>query len=353
MVNTYRGSGDKNIKDQLPHVAFSGVFTGRKADTVEKLNGLVSFDFDGVDSVEEFKATLLNDSAMIPVLMFTSPSGRGVKVVYRVAEEYLKEFKQTYDRIAMHLFIETGELADKATSSITSKCYMSHDPEVHYDDTHPVSDMSRVAGAKNEVRQRVRYESKTHDTDSVVTLVKQIEARQIDITAKYEDWCALGFALANLGELGRDFFHRISKFHPEYSFRECDEKFTELKENSRGDIKIASFFAICKQNGVVLIQPVKVEITAQKAKKIALKASELEEFLNKNYRFRYNMVLAKAEIATKNGFQVIEDRELNSLIRAVKNAGVKSTREQLYQLLCSDFVQMYHPFKDYFDNLPA
>lgn len=52
--------------------------------------------------------------------------------------------------------------------------------------------------------------------DSDIEIVTQcIEAEHRDITANYQDWVDLAFALAGeLGEEGRSHFHRISRFYP-------------------------------------------------------------------------------------------------------------------------------------------
>jgi hypothetical protein len=54
--------------------------------------------------------------------------------------------------------------------------------------------------------------------NQVVSIIQQIEEKQIDITTAYSDWRNIGFALADeFGEDGRDLFHRISYFYTDYS----------------------------------------------------------------------------------------------------------------------------------------
>ena len=50
--------------------------------------------------------------------------------------------------------------------------------------------------------------------DDVERLVAAVEAKGVDLTADYERWRNIGFALTDaLGESGRDFFHRLSRFY--------------------------------------------------------------------------------------------------------------------------------------------
>ena len=55
----------------------------------------------------------------------------------------------------------------------------------------------------------------------VESVVREIEQRAIDIAPNYKDWVELGFALVNgLGENGREYYHRISRFYPTYQREE-------------------------------------------------------------------------------------------------------------------------------------
>lgn len=89
------------------------------------------------------------------------------------------------------------------------------------------------------------------DKGDVEKIIKEIEAKQIDITAAYIDWRNIGFAFADaFGESGRDYFHRISKFYANYSAAECDKQYTNcLKANGDG-VTLKTFFFHAKQAGV-------------------------------------------------------------------------------------------------------
>lgn len=56
------------------------------------------------------------------------------------------------------------------------------------------------------------------NSDDIEVITQRIESGHVDITAGYDNWRDLGFALADgLGENGRDYFHRISRFNPDYN----------------------------------------------------------------------------------------------------------------------------------------
>ena len=85
----------------------------------------------------------------------------------------------------------------------------------------------------------------------VEMIIQQIETTQIDIAPTYNDWRNIGFAFADeFGESGRDFFHRISRFYPNYSQEECNLQFNNcLKANGSG-ISLKTFFHLAKQSGI-------------------------------------------------------------------------------------------------------
>jgi hypothetical protein len=87
--------------------------------------------------------------------------------------------------------------------------------------------------------------------EEVEFVVRQIEAHQLDLTTPYKYWIDLGFSFSNeFGEAGREFFHRISRFHPEYDFRKCDLQYDHCLCGRRSGRTIASFFYYAKQAGM-------------------------------------------------------------------------------------------------------
>ena len=97
---------------------------------------------------------------------------------------------------------------------------------------------------------------KTFNNDKyseVVHLIEQIELNRADLTSSYEEWRNIGFALADeFGENGRELYHRMSQFHPEYEHKECDKQFNNcMKANGTG-VNISTMFYLAKNAGIVL-----------------------------------------------------------------------------------------------------
>ena len=84
-------------------------------------------------------------------------------------------------------------------------------------------------------------------------IVSRIEANQVDITSSYSSWRDIGFALATqFGEQGRDYFHRVSRFYPDYSFTECNRQFDSCLNAQGSGITIKSFFHLARTAGIAI-----------------------------------------------------------------------------------------------------
>jgi hypothetical protein len=83
------------------------------------------------------------------------------------------------------------------------------------------------------------------------TIVRRIEATATDIAPHYADWRNVGFALSDeLGESGRDYFHRLSRFYTGYSTAETDKKYDKCLKAKGHGVSIKTIFHLAKQAGI-------------------------------------------------------------------------------------------------------
>ncbi|HAH25077.1 MAG TPA: DNA primase [Prolixibacteraceae bacterium] len=88
-------------------------------------------------------------------------------------------------------------------------------------------------------------------SDDIDRLVSSIESAHTDITGSYADWRNLGFALADeLGEGGRDYFHRLSRFYSKYSYTDCNRQYDQCLKSTGHGITIKTLFHLAKQAGI-------------------------------------------------------------------------------------------------------
>lgn len=80
----------------------------------------------------------------------------------------------------------------------------------------------------------------------------------------------------------------------------------------------------------------------------------IEQFLNKKYQFKLNVVNNRTYIKEKNTsseFELLTDYKVNSIKRELNHNNISVTKSDLTSLLHSDFVSTFDPFIDYFTNL--
>ncbi len=88
-------------------------------------------------------------------------------------------------------------------------------------------------------------------SDDIETIISRLEAAQTDITANYSDWLEIGFALADeMGESGREYYHRISRFHPGYSPTDCNKQYDNCLKAKGHGVTLKTFFHLAKQSGI-------------------------------------------------------------------------------------------------------
>ena len=88
--------------------------------------------------------------------------------------------------------------------------------------------------------------------DEIEQLVCSIESSCTDIAPDYTSWRDMAFALADaLGESGRSYFHRLSRFYPGYSEKEADKQFTACLRSHGSGITINTLFHLAKQAGII------------------------------------------------------------------------------------------------------
>ena len=85
-------------------------------------------------------------------------------------------------------------------------------------------------------------------------LVSRVESAAIDIAPTYSDWRDLGFALADaLGENGRGYYQRLSRFYSGYNEQETDRQYDKCV---LGQTALISANQIARLGAIVSMNPI-------------------------------------------------------------------------------------------------
>jgi len=124
--------GKKELKNQLPCILFSGVFSERNGNSLITHSGLMVVDFDKYPDNETMldHLELLKQNNHFKIL-FISPSGNGIKGVVRIPEatkeSHSKYFKSFQKQFKYDYF-------DISNSNVDRVCFESYDPNIYVND---------------------------------------------------------------------------------------------------------------------------------------------------------------------------------------------------------------------------
>ncbi len=132
-------------KSSLPYVTFSGEFTQRANEKLISHSGYICCDLDHIGSNGEIKKFEKEISEYFtPALMFVSPSGDGLKIVFAIDitnGTHLQYFAalETFFKTQFSLNI------DAACKDIARACFLCHDPELLYFDNPDILDQDFIS----------------------------------------------------------------------------------------------------------------------------------------------------------------------------------------------------------------
>ncbi len=369
-IQAIRNEGDegkqKTLKSGLPYVTVSGTFKTRSEKGIDVYSTLIAIDIDNlvglkgdldkhgnvraVDEVDEVQKALASDEHTYAV--FKSARGRGLCVVvvgskkeyhlghYRWAESYYKK--------------GFGLTIDKACKDLSRPRYGSWDPNAH------MNFEPTLAGYESEATPRavptpvpaperatpVGNESKT--ATAVATgqaptpigkppdwgrIANELATKGGDRWKAYNDWQALAFSLATLGEEGRGCFHTLSQAGEKYDHKETDAKFTNALKTANGDVTIGTFIDLAQKAGVELYnkdekrayaiakseQEGKASGTPNKSKskgkekEKALHPFAILNFILSNFKYTYNSLINDFEFEGKRVNEKVKKRILRKV----------------------------------------
>lgn len=134
-IQKIRSCTDPKLKKEfkcslLDYITPSGTFESRSATTLKNYTGILCVDLDHCGT--EKKDTIGGDAFLNPCLIFTSPSGDGLKIFICINDAERNDHKRYYEALKVY-FLQTYNIEpDPAPSNIASACFLSHDPDARF-----------------------------------------------------------------------------------------------------------------------------------------------------------------------------------------------------------------------------
>lgn len=239
----------KNIKRfQTPCVTLCGVFSEKRVGIPDKPSGFIGIDVDGKDNKKLMDKREQLEADPYIFACFTSIGGEGLCLIFKIKQ---KKHRELFNGIQQYLYEEYSIVIDPLVKDQARLRYVSYDKECYSDFkkkpfTQAIVSTPTPALGKDE-----------HSDEDIEDLIAAVEKAGIDIAPRYHEWYIMGQALAQLGEKGRKYFHRLSKLNEDYDKDECDAQFDncinqELKGMRDQKVGLGSVFFYAKEAGVTV-----------------------------------------------------------------------------------------------------
>jgi len=119
-------------KKRLPAALWSGRFSRRAKEGLLCHSGLLCADLDSLGNrLAEVRKKLISSPHLFA--LFLSPTGDGLKCVYRVAADGEKH-KASFRAVEEHVRELTGVQIDESCSDVARLCFLSHDPNAYWNE---------------------------------------------------------------------------------------------------------------------------------------------------------------------------------------------------------------------------
>ena len=285
-------------KESLPSVTFGGTFDYRRTDPQEyreyllrelerekdpikvskmkgtigllegkvgllKSSGFVTIDIDHISetglSLQELKDRISEDRELGVRLVFTSPSGDGLKVVCRVSSQITDKdsYKTAYNSLRHFINSKYGEIVDKSGSDIDRLCLLCCDRDARIQDYEETfsPDLHPVPKKERPVRD---YQYTDSGEDGIEEIVRRVEESGRDIAPDYGEYIKLVYSFTALGERGRGLLHRVCSLSSKYRPEDTDKDFNNCLRSGESQ-SIGTFINMARENGIDVTKPVEAQ----------------------------------------------------------------------------------------------
>tara|TARA_B110000285_G_scaffold130566_2_gene146686 strand:+ start:2489 stop:3400 length:912 start_codon:yes stop_codon:yes gene_type:complete len=258
LVNEIRAESDlkkrKELKSNLCCITGSGVFeNGRSSSNIKTHNGYIVIDIDYQDNVHlgaRYFSLIEDVFSKIDVVCYAgkSVSGNGYFLIIGIA--YPDKHKLHFRYIQKWLKVYDISI-DKTCSNVDRLRIYS------YSDNYYINENATILNSYdkevNTVRKQVSTTKYSLNSDNEIeSLVEIIETSGVDIAESYSEYFNVGIALYNeCGESGREYYHRICKFHSGYDEKDCDKRFNSIKAKGYSGVTKGTINYLMKQKNLI------------------------------------------------------------------------------------------------------
>ena len=124
----------RDLKEtSLPHITPSGICYTRCDDGLKYHNETICIDIDDIDKkeqIQDIKQKLIEDPRFYTLLLFRSPTGKGLKWFIPINLNTCGH-RKWFEGIRNYLYQTYGIIADEKCINTSRSCFLCHDPEAY------------------------------------------------------------------------------------------------------------------------------------------------------------------------------------------------------------------------------
>jgi hypothetical protein len=240
----------KVLKEQIQCITGSGVITNtRSDDNLKEHNGYILIDIDYKDNLhlkDEFYKLKEKVFEEIDAVCYAglSVSGEGYYLIIKI--EKPERHKEYFEFIKE--WIKYGE-----DINIDKSCRDVGRLRLFSVDNSPYINKKPTALRESFLREAKKPSTKIqHSNTDIDKLVKKIETSRVSIAPEYMDYIKLAIVFANeLGENGREYFHRVCSLDSKYDSKHCDKTFTDILNKKYTKCSVGTLIYYMQEHNII------------------------------------------------------------------------------------------------------
>ena len=337
----------KAIKTSCPAIVCQAVLEGgRGKEHIRKYTGTFMADFDHVPKEKLAEAMKHVKADKHTLLTYVTISGEGLRVIARVDGEVTPDnYKAAWLTVNEHYKKLLNLDYDTQCSSTTRMCGLAWDPDVLFQPLAKRLKINKALGKTTSARKG-KGAGRPMEAKSIADKVKRLVEADGAVYAdgQHNDYVSrcvylmnrYGVTMANCTEWALEAF-----------------KDYEAKHHGTIANMVKSIYATHADEHAAL--------ALSKSRRVGV--AEVEKYIKERYVVRRNLLSFQVEFMKrtplenskelKNEFSSVDDHFINSLWRQMENDGMEVDTKVINNILGSDFVTDYHPFKSWIESLPA
>ena len=271
LITKIRGTANKKdraeMKKKLPAFTLAISKNMKRKSEYFSSSQYIVLDFDDVATGEDLNSKKREIARDIETLaVFISPSGNGLKVVYKLSKAITDGnlFTEIYKNVAAEKSKKYSLQADNVQDCLRL-CYYSYDQDLYFNKTCSLIDADKLPPiitsktkrgrrekqrGKNRNIKEVKRPSRKTTSSEIEKIVTHLKTKRIS----YSEWISIAFYLCGHPN-GEELFLELSVENENFNDteEECIEKFNDLMNNFSEEKKpsLGRIIFIAKQHGYV------------------------------------------------------------------------------------------------------